>query len=121
MLAGRFKSLDDLPADDSRRLYPRFQPENFAVNLELVHRLESLAKEKQCKATQLALSWIKTLAKRRGLPLVIPIPGATTEERVRENAVEVDLTSQDLDKIDGILAKFAVVGDRYPEGWPRDG
>ncbi|KAB5542786.1 NADP-dependent oxidoreductase domain-containing protein [Coniochaeta sp. 2T2.1] len=120
MLAGKFKSLDDLPEGDLRRGYPRFQPENFAINLQLVGQLELLAEEKQCRAPQLALSWIRGLSRRKGVPLIIPIPGATTEARVRENAVEVDLTDEDLSKIDNILSKFTVAGGRYPVGIPTD-
>ena len=121
MLAGKFKSLDDLPDGDLRREYPRFQPENFAVNLQLVNQVELLAEEKQCKASQLAISWVKSLSKRKGMPLIIPIPGATTEARVRENSVDIDLTGEDLSTIDNILRKFTVVGGRYPVGWPTNG
>lgn len=121
MLSGQFKSLDDLPEGDLRRFYPRFQPENFAINLELVKQLEDLAEEKGCTPAQLALAWIKSLSKRPGMPVFIPIPGATTEARVRENGIDVKLTESDLKAIDAILAKFEVVGGRYPAGVPTDG
>lgn len=121
MLSGQFKSLDDLPEGDPRRFYPRFQPENFAINLELVKQLEDLAKEKGCAPAQLALAWIKALSKKPGMPTFIPIPGATTESRVRENGVQVELTDEDLAAIDNILAKFTVVGGRYPAGVPMNG
>ena len=48
------------------------------------------------------------------MPTIIPIPGATTVERVKENAVEVDLTEEEMASIDKILAECEVVGDRYP-------
>lgn len=121
MLGGQFKSLDDLPPGDLRRFYPRFQPENFAINLELVRQLETLAKQKGCTPAQLALSWIKSLSNKTGMPTFIPIPGATTEARVRENGVDVGLTEEDLEAIDAVLAKFQVVGERYPAGVPTDG
>lgn len=121
MLGGQFKSLDDLPEGDYRRHFPRFQPENFAVNLELGKQLEHLAKNKGCTPAQLAIAWVKSLSKKPGMPLMIPIPGATTEARVRENAVDVELNADDLTAIDGVLAKFTVVGARYPAGVPTDG
>jgi pyridoxine 4-dehydrogenase len=121
MLGGQFKSLDDLPEGDLRRYYPRFQPENFAINLELVKQLEDQARVKGCTPAQLALAWIRSLSKKPNMPTFIPIPGATTAARVRENSVEVELTDDDLKAIDAILAKFEVVGERYPAGMPIDG
>jgi len=121
MLSGQFKSLDDLPQGDLRRYYPRFQPENFAINLELVKQLEDLAEEKGCTPAQLALAWIKSLSKKPGMPTFIPIPGATMEARVRENGVNVELTDVDLKAIDAVLSRFEVVGGRYPAGVPTDG
>jgi pyridoxine 4-dehydrogenase len=55
------------------------------------------------------------------MPVIIPIPGATAEARVRENCVEVELTAEDMALIDKILTKFTVVGGRYPAGVPTDG
>ncbi|OIW27109.1 Aldo/keto reductase [Coniochaeta ligniaria NRRL 30616] len=121
MLGGQFKSLDDLPEGDLRRYYPRFQPENFAINLELVKQVENLAKEKGCTPAQLAIAWVKNLSKKPSMPVFIPIPGATTEARVRENGVEVELTAEDLAAIDSVLDRFTVVGGRYPAGVPTDG
>ena len=48
------------------------------------------------------------------MPVIIPIPGATTVERVEENSTAVELNEEDLKAIDSVLAKFEVVGDRYP-------
>jgi aryl-alcohol dehydrogenase-like predicted oxidoreductase len=61
-LTGQFKRFDDLPADDYRRSSPRFQGENFNRNLDLVRRVEEIAREKNCKPSQLALAWRRTLA-----------------------------------------------------------
>ncbi|EXJ79039.1 pyridoxine 4-dehydrogenase [Capronia epimyces CBS 606.96] len=116
MLSGQLKSVDDLPEGDHRRFYPRFQPDTFPINLQLVDELQALAKEKGCTPAQLAISWTKSLAKKPSVPLVIPIPGATTDTRVRENAQGYELTSAELAAIDAILAKFTIVGRRYPEG-----
>src|SRR5208337_1446178 len=57
-LTGRFKSAEDVTPEDFRRNHPRFQGENLTRNLELVRRVEQLASEKGCKASQLALAWV---------------------------------------------------------------
>jgi len=121
MLSGRLKSIDDIPKGDFRRQYPRFQPENFSLNLQLVTELQALAKERGCTPAQLAINWTKSLGRKQGMPEIIPIPGATVDTHVRENAQEYKLTSDELSVIDGILAKFTVVGGRYPEGMPING
>ncbi|KAB2568996.1 Pyridoxal reductase [Lasiodiplodia theobromae] len=115
MLAGKYKSFDDLPADDYKRHFPRFQPGNFEKNLELVHTLEKFAKKKNCTPAQLAINWVLTLSKRPDMPVIIPIPGATTVERVEENSKIVEITEEEMQELDKILASFDVVGTRYPE------
>lgn len=112
-LTGQIKSVDDIPEGDLRRHLPRFQPDVFPKNLELVTELEKLAKKKGCKPGQLGLAWVKSMSGKAGLPIIIPIPGATTEERVVENSKDVELTKEDLEEIDGILSKTVVIGDRY--------
>src|SRR4051812_11091333 len=87
MLAGRFKSMNDLAADDWRRQNPRFQGENFDRNLALVAVVERLAREKGCTPAQLALAWL--LSRGRD---IVPIPGTTRFERVQENAGAVNVT-----------------------------
>ena len=47
-LTGRFQSIDDLPEDDYRRNSPRFQGENFQKNLDLVKRVEEIARREGC-------------------------------------------------------------------------
>jgi aryl-alcohol dehydrogenase-like predicted oxidoreductase len=109
-LSGAIRSVDDLDADDYRRFSPRFQGENFARNLELVARVEELAREKGVTAGQLALAWV--LAQEQW---IVPIPGtkrvAYLEENVR--AAEVALTPEDLRRIADALPEAA--GARYPE------
>jgi len=112
-LTGQFKSFDDIPEKDFRRILPRFQPENFENNMKLVRELEKIAKKKKCTLAQLALGWVRGLSKREGMPEIIPIPGATTVERVLENSVEVELTQGEMDEIDSVLANCEVIGDRY--------
>jgi aryl-alcohol dehydrogenase-like predicted oxidoreductase len=109
-LSGAIRSVDDLDADDYRRFSPRFQGENFQRNLELVARVEELAREKGVTAGQLALAWV--LAQEQW---IVPIPGtkrvAYLEENVR--AAEVALTPEDLRRIADALPEAA--GARYPE------
>ena len=112
-LTGQIKSYNDIPEKDLRKILPRFQPENFETNMKLVHELEQLAKKKNCTPAQLALGWLRTLSRREDMPEIFPIPGATTVERVEENAIEVDLSWQEMGEIEGILKKCEVVGDRY--------
>ena len=112
-LTGELKSAEDIPEGDFRKHFPRFQPDVFDQNLELVTELKKLATKKGCTAAQLGLAWVKQCSGKNGLPVIIPIPGATTVERVTENMVDVTLTDGDLNEIDAILKKATVVGDRY--------
>ncbi|GKT63515.1 pyridoxal reductase [Colletotrichum tofieldiae] len=118
MLTGQIKTLDDLPQDDIRRHLPRFQPDTFSINVKLAKQVEALAKKKGVTPAQLAIGWTVALSRRPGMPVIIPIPGATTAERVNENAKLVDLTNEEMAEIDATLAKFEVVGGRYPDGAP---
>ena len=109
-LTGRFRSFDDLPADDSRRLMPRFQGENFKRNLDLVARVGKMAQDKRCTPAQLALAWVLA----RGDDIV-PIPGTKQRTLLDENigALDVRLTAQDMARIDAVFAVGAATGDRY--------
>lgn len=95
-------------------IVPRFQDDVFEKNLELVNELIKISKRKGCTGAQLALAWVKQLNGKEGMPVVIPIPGATTESRIKENMQEVSLNEEDLKEIDQILGKAVVLGDRYP-------
>jgi aryl-alcohol dehydrogenase-like predicted oxidoreductase len=113
-LTGRFRSIDDLAADDWRRNNPRFQGENFQKNLDLVAKVEELAKEKGCTPAQLALAWLLS----RGDD-VIPIPGSTRIERVAENAAatRITLSPSDVRALDALAP--TVAGQRYADGGMR--
>jgi pyridoxine 4-dehydrogenase len=87
MLTGQIKSFEDIPDNDFRKILPRFQPENFEINMKLVKELEKIAKKKNCTSTQLAPGWVRSLSKREGMHEIIPIPGATTVDRVIENSI----------------------------------
>jgi aryl-alcohol dehydrogenase-like predicted oxidoreductase len=110
-LSGRFRTPDDFEPDDWRRHNPRFQGENFEKNLELVARIEQLARERGATASQLALAWLLS----RGSD-VVPIPGTTKRARVEENAAaaEMRLSPADLAQLDEIAPKGAAAGERYP-------
>jgi aryl-alcohol dehydrogenase-like predicted oxidoreductase len=111
-LSGRFQSPDDLEEGDFRRRNPRFQGENFQRNLELVDRVREIAEEKGVTPAQLALAWV--LAQGED---IVPIPGTTHRERVEENvaAVNVDLTEDDLERIEAAFPRGATAGARYPD------
>src|SRR5262249_28240525 len=79
-LSGRVERLEDIPSDDRRRDHPRFHEANFAKNLDLVHRIEPIAKERGCTPAQLALAWLLAQG-----PDVVPIPGTKRRERLDEN------------------------------------
>ena len=111
-LTGQFTRFEDFPEDDYRRFSPRFQGENFQRNLDLVHRVEEIAKEKGCKPAQLALAWV--IAQDEN---IVPIPGTKRRKYLEENvaALDVKLTEEDLRRIDEIFPTGAAAGDRYPE------
>jgi aryl-alcohol dehydrogenase-like predicted oxidoreductase len=110
-LTGRFARFEDLPADDYRRFSPRFQGENFQKNLDLVHRVGQIAKEKGCKPSQLALAWV--LAQGDD---VVPIPGTKQRKYLEENvgAQNVQLTPDDLRRIAEVAPQGVAAGMRYP-------
>jgi aryl-alcohol dehydrogenase-like predicted oxidoreductase len=109
-LAGRFRRPEDLAPGDWRRGNPRFQGENFAKNLALLDQVESLAEHKGCTPSQLALAW---LLNRRDN--VVPIPGTSSAKRLEENvaAADVQLTEQELDRLDQVAPKGVAAGTRY--------
>jgi aryl-alcohol dehydrogenase-like predicted oxidoreductase len=111
-LSGRVQSLNDIPSDDRRRDHPRFQEANFAKNLELVHRLEPIAKAKGCTTAQLALAWL--LAQGGD---IVPIPGTKRRERLEENvqAAAVALDASEVARITAAIPSGAASGTRYPE------
>lgn len=111
-LSGKIKSLDDLEPDDWRRRNPRFKPENFQKNLDLVQRVEEIAREKKVTPSQLALAWV--LAQGRD---IVPIPGSKRRTHLEENvkALDVQLTQRDLERIDAALPPGLAAGERYPD------
>jgi aryl-alcohol dehydrogenase-like predicted oxidoreductase len=111
-LTGQFKRFEDLPADDYRRVSPRFQGDNFAKNLDLVRQVEEMAKAKGCKPSQLALAWV--LAQGDD---IVPIPGTKRRQYLEENvgAIDIELTALDLRRMDENFPQGVAAGLRYPE------
>jgi aryl-alcohol dehydrogenase-like predicted oxidoreductase len=115
-LTGRFKTFEDLPADDYRRSNPRFQGDNFQKNLDLVRRVEALARQKRCTPSQLALAWLLA----RGADIV-PIPGTKRRQYLEENvgALDVTLSAEEMRQIDEIAPRGVAAGPRYAEAAMR--
>jgi aryl-alcohol dehydrogenase-like predicted oxidoreductase len=111
-LSGRFKSPEDFGEGDFRSWHPRFQGENFQRNLELVERVKEIADEKGVTAGQLALAWV--LAQGDD---IVPIPGTTTIRHLEENiaAAEIELTDEDLRRLDEAAPLGVAAGARYED------
>jgi aryl-alcohol dehydrogenase-like predicted oxidoreductase len=111
-LTGQFKTFDDLPADDYRRNSPRFQGENFQLNLNLVKKVQEMAQEKNCTPAQLALAWV--IAQGGD---VVPIPGTKRRKYLEENvgALDVELHPDDLRRLSEVFPLGIASGERYPE------
>jgi len=109
-LTGQFKKFEDLPADDYRRFAPRFQGENFQKNLDLVKKIEEMAREKNCAPAQLALAWV--LAQGDD---IAPIPGTKRRKYLEQNlgAAHIKLTREDLEHIEQVAPKGIAAGERY--------
>jgi aryl-alcohol dehydrogenase-like predicted oxidoreductase len=115
-LTGQIRRLEDFAADDFRRLSPRFQGDNFQRNLTLVDHINTIAAEKGCKPAQLALAWV--LAQGED---IVAIPGTKRRSYLEENfgALQVQLTADDLQRIDAIAPHGVAAGERYPEATMR--
>jgi aryl-alcohol dehydrogenase-like predicted oxidoreductase len=111
-LTGQIRRPEDLADDDFRKHSPRFQGENFQRNLDLVDKVRELAERKGCKPSQLALAWL--LAQGDD---IVPIPGTKRIKYLEENlgALDVVLTSADLQALDQVAPRGAASGERYPE------
>ena len=114
-LSGAITKPDDLADDDFRRHNPRFQRENFGKNLELVERVREIADEKDVTPGQLALAWL--LNQNPPTHDIVPIPGTKRREYLEENAAasEIELSEDELERIDEAAPAGATAGDRYPD------
>jgi aryl-alcohol dehydrogenase-like predicted oxidoreductase len=110
-LSGTVTGTAELPADDYRRLLPRFQDEHVQQNLTLVARLEAIAARKGCAASQLALAWL--LAKGKD---IVPIPGTKRRTYLESNiaSADIDLTAEEVAEFEAVFPVGAAAGERYP-------
>ena len=114
-LTGGIRKLEDLPENDHRRMFPRFQPAVFASNLKLVEEVEKVSKRKGCTLAQAAIAWLRAQSGRGKNPMIVSIPGATTVTRVQENsAADIALSESDLADIQTALNQIPIQGGRYP-------
>ena len=111
-LTGQYRKFEDFSADDYRRSSPRFQGENFQKNLDLVKKVEEIAREKHCTPSQLALAWV--LAQDED---IVPIPGTKHLQYLEDNvgSLKVKLTAEDLRRLDEVFPTGAAAGPRYPD------
>ncbi len=112
LLGGAIKKFDDLAPDDRRRMFPRYQGDNFQKNLDVVARVDAIAREKSVQPAQLALAWV--LAQGDD---VVPIAGTKRRSYLEENlgACDVTLDAGDLARIDAVSPRGAAVGARYAD------
>jgi aryl-alcohol dehydrogenase-like predicted oxidoreductase len=115
-LTGAIKEDTQFDSTDFRNTVPRFSPENRKSNQAIVDLVARFAQEKKATPAQIALAWV--LAQK---PWMVPIPGTTKLHRLEENlgATSVDLTRDDLRRIDEAASKVDVQGARYSEGAQR--
>jgi aryl-alcohol dehydrogenase-like predicted oxidoreductase len=115
-LTGAIKSIDDLAPDDFRRTIPRFQGENFQKNLDVVRRVEEIARERGITPAQLALAWVLTRS-----PRIVAIPGTRSIARLDENAqaAEITLRDDEIRRIEEAFPRDVAAGDRYPDSGMR--
>jgi aryl-alcohol dehydrogenase-like predicted oxidoreductase len=110
-LSGDITTLDDLPASDARRGYPRFQGENFQKNLAVVEQVRQIAAEKGVTPSQLAIAWVLAQGEE-----IVPIPGTKRVNYLEENiaAADIQLSRHDLERIERVAPKGSAAGERYP-------
>jgi aryl-alcohol dehydrogenase-like predicted oxidoreductase len=111
-LTGQIKKFEDIPEKDMRRTLPRFQGDNFNLNIQLVEEIKKIGAAKGITASQAALAWVLS----RGEDIVA-IPGTTRVKHLEENAkaAEAPFNAEDLGKINNLLAQFKISGARYSE------
>ncbi|TKJ30972.1 aldo/keto reductase [Blastococcus sp. CCUG 61487] len=112
-LTGAITSPDDFGDDDFRKNQPRFQGEAFQANLRLVEEVRAMAAEKGATAGQLALAWVMAQGDD-----VVPIPGTKRRSYLEENvgAADLQLSADDLARLEAIAPPGAAEGTRYPDG-----
>jgi aryl-alcohol dehydrogenase-like predicted oxidoreductase len=109
-LTGKLLDVTTLDAKDIRRAMPRFEPTNYAANLQLLPAYQAIATEANCTPAQLALAWLL----HRG-DHIIPIPGTTSLAHLAEDlaSVDVKLSPAVMAKLDALINEKTVTGGRY--------
>ncbi|EHK99249.1 NAD(P)-linked oxidoreductase [Glarea lozoyensis ATCC 20868] len=114
-LAGGIKKAEDLPQDDIRRRFPRFQDGALEANIKLAEKVREVAERTGFTMAQVAIAWVRRQGGRLGT--VIPIPGCTTLGRLEDNMRVVEVGEEELKVLDGLSERMRVVGERYPEAF----
>ncbi|KAL9624831.1 MAG: hypothetical protein Q9160_000877 [Pyrenula sp. 1 TL-2023] len=103
----------ELPEGDFRKGLPKFQEGVVEHNMQVTAEVRKLAERKGCTLPQVALAWVRQIGARYGGVMIVPIPGATTVERVRENSEVVELTEEEMNELQGVVERVEVKGERY--------
>ena len=109
-LTGQISSRDDLPEDDYRRNDPRYSEENFALNMKLVDVVKTVAERHHCSPAQIALAWLLAQG-----DFIVPIPGSKRRATLEDSmaAVDIELTTADLDELEAAAPIGGTAGLRY--------
>ena len=124
-----FRKNSDIPEGDPRRHLPKYQDDVLEVNNKITDAVSDIAKQHGSTVPQIAIAWVRGqsgrtrnvgledgVKKEMKMPIVIPIPGASSIGRVEENLKDVVLSEEELKKLDALVDKFPTQGDRYTEG-----
>jgi aryl-alcohol dehydrogenase-like predicted oxidoreductase len=111
-LTGTIRSVEELSETDYRRFTPRFEGDNLERNIDIVERIDALARDKGVKPAQLALAWVHAQGED-----IVPIPGTKRREYLEQNvaALEIELGEEDLRRLDEAVPAGVAVGERYPD------
>jgi aryl-alcohol dehydrogenase-like predicted oxidoreductase len=115
-LTGTIKKDAMFGSSDFRSIVPRFKPENIEANQVLVDIIKKIAVGKDATPAQIALAWV--LAQK---PWIVPIPGTRKLNRLEENlgAIDIELSSEELNELNDALTKIEVAGNRYPAEYAK--
>ena len=111
-LTATIKNLDTLLPKDRRRDHPRFNPDNFRSNLQLLAPIEKIAIDRQCTPAQVALAWVYAQGDD-----IVPIPGTKRRSYLEQNvaALDITLSSEEIDTLTRVFTIGITAGTRYPE------
>ena len=111
-LTGQVKTPADLNFIQQR--HPRYQGENFKKNMELAEKVKSIAQKESMTPAQYSLAWVAAQSEKPGMPLIIPLPGASSKDRVAENYDIKKIAFDQFKEVDEFLKTFETAGTRYP-------